>query len=146
MQKLKFLNFYKYEKIIGPIAGLILIWLSTYTAPTVGLFLTVPMVYHIYSGFLLHIKSDEFMKHRMISDITGIIFGLLYGGYGILSTFITINLIRQIETIRFTHIILCALPAFIGIIGIVSAVYNAYSIYYFKNNKKEIVKFLHTLY
>ena len=146
MQNLKFLNFYKYERIIGPIAGLILIWLSTYTAPTVGLFLSFPMIYHIYCAFLLHIKNDDFLKHRLVSDITGIIFGLLYGGYGTLSTFITINLIRQIEIVRFTHILLCILPAFIGLIGIVSVFFNAYSIYYFKNNKKDVVKILNALH
>lgn len=142
MQKLKFLNFYKWERIIGPILGLILIWLSTYTSPMVGLFLSVPMFYHIYCGWLLYIKSDDFVKNRLTSDIVGVVFGLLYSGYGILSTTVLLIALQQIEPIRFTHVVLCAIPAFIGLLGVISVVYNIYCIFYFHKNKKDVVNAL----
>lgn len=144
MQNLKFLNFYKWEKTICPAVALIAILICVgMSSLTMAIFLSLPLIYHIYCAILLWNKSEDFLKNRLYSDLAAIGFGCFYTGYSALYSYIMIRLLSQGgQVLTFLSIIMAILPMLVFVIGLASVIYSVYSIWYFKKHKKEVQNYI----
>ena len=138
MKSLKFISFYKWEKVVAPLFVTALLLMTGGLSVDYLIFAFIPLIYHIFCGIMAFTYNENFVKLRFYSDLATIGYGIYYTlQFSVLSV-ITILALQKIDAPNILTYILVILPIVLTLIGITSIIYGIFCVRYFKKYKDEV--------